>query len=290
MGSSGSYGGSGGKDWSRFRQDVDDWLNTLPEPEKQSPNEDESIAKDKEDSQPKDDKDTSPDEKANEQVYSRHPNARSPSAGPFVQAAEERLMAHPPVVGLVRAVACEDQADPLPVRADPSPAPARLAEQFYSGVSGIRSGNAAALRSIGLDLAELETLNPYQQAQRLFQVAIETDAVTTLEDDELQLAANRTAIWALKREQETDARSLVRRFVVEYVNEVFHTESGAVLRSGERDGVVAVSMEDRVRNTIEASVRNTPLDKMTLDAKSLGTTIQLVLNQVFEIHGGPTEK
>ena len=289
MGSSGSYGGSGGKDWSRFRQDVDDWLNTLPEPEKKSPNEDKSITKDDKDSQPKDDQDTSPDEKANEQdpaatqmlesfrrafrSGSRGTADGPSSGGGLGQGGGVRRSSRSPS-GSGRSIA----------RAS------KVGGTVLSGVSGIRSGNAAALRSIGLDLAELESLNPYQQAQRLFQVAIETDAVTTLEDDELQLAANRTAIWALKREQETDARSLVRRFVVEYVNEVFHTESGAVLRSGERDGVVAVSMEDRVRNTIEASVRNTPLDKVTLDAKSLGTAIQLVLNQVFEIHGSPTEK
>ena len=283
MGSSGSYGGSGGKDWSRFRQDVDDWLNSLPEPEKESPSDDESIAKDKEDSQPKDDKDSSPDEDANEQYPAT--NQMLKSFRRAFRSGSQGTADGPSSGGGARRSGRSPSGSGRPIARV-----SRVGGTVLLGVSGIRSGNAGVLRSIGLDLAELETLNPYQQAQRLLQIATGADSATTLEDEELHLAANRTAIWALKKEQDTDARSLIRRFVVEYVNEVFRTESGAVLRSGERDGVVAVSMEDRVRNTIEASVRNTPLDKVTLDAKILGSTIQLVLNQVFEIHGSPTEK
>ena len=280
MGSSGSYAGSGGRDWSRFRQDVDDWLNDLPEPEV-SPSEDQSVTKD--DDSPNEDKDSSPDEKADEQDPSItrmldsfrtafRSGSRGTADGPSSGGGSGRSRGRSPS-GVGRSIG----------RAS------RVGGTVLLGVSGIRSGNAAALQSIGLDLAELESLNPYQQAQRLLQVAMGTDSVATLEDDELQLAANRTAIWALKLEQDTDGRSLVRRFVVEYAIEVFLTESGTILRSGERDGVEAVNMEDRVRNTIEAVVQDTPMEKVSLDADSLKMAIQSVLSRVFKIHGDQPE-
>ena len=285
MGSSGSYAGSGGRDWSRFRRDVDDWLNSLPEPEEESPSKDQSVTKDDEKSPPADDKDSSPDEKTEEQ---------DPATTQLLNSFRRALRSGS------RGTADGPSSGGGPSRTrrrsrSPSGAGRSIARAstvggtVLLGVSAIRSRNAAALQSIGLDLAELESLNPYQQAQQLFQVAVGADSVTTLEDNELQLAANRTAIWALKSEQEHGVRSLIRRFVVEYVNQVFLTESGTTLRSGERDGVEAVNMEDRVRNTIEALVRNTPMENPSLDAESLGTAVQGVLSQVFEIHGGQKE-
>ena len=161
----------------------------------------------------------------------------------------------------------------------------RVGGRLVAGVTGIRSGDAPGLVAIGLNLAELEVLDPYRQAQRLLEAATEQGSARTLEEEELHAAASRTAIWALTEPQAPDVDEVIRRFVVEYVYEVFLTEGGAVLRGGDRDGVAASAAEDRVRDTIVALVRGIQIDGDKLDATDLANATERVLNDTLQIHG-----
>jgi len=139
--------------------------------------------------------------------------------------------------------------------------------------------------ALGLDLAELQALDPYRQAQRLLQAATEQGAATTLEEEELHASASRTAIWALTEAQAPEVDEVIRRFIIEYVYEIVLKEGGAVLRGGERDGVAASAAEDRVRDTIVALVRVAPIERGKLDATDLANATERVLNDVLLIHG-----
>ncbi|MCY4583358.1 MAG: hypothetical protein OXE50_11265 [Chloroflexi bacterium] len=58
-----------------------------------------------------------------------------------------------------------------------------------------------------------------------------------------------------------------------------------MLRGGERDGVAASAAEDRVRDTIVALVRSTPIDRGRLDATGLTNATERVLKDALQIHG-----
>ena len=107
----------------------------------------------------------------------------------------------------------------------------------------------------------------------------------TLEEEELHVAANRTAIWGLTESDSPSVQQVIHRFVEEYVFEVFLMEGGAILRGGGRDGTAAVATEDRVRRTIAALVRNTPIERDTLDPSQLADIAERVLTNALQIHG-----
>ena len=107
----------------------------------------------------------------------------------------------------------------------------------------------------------------------------------TLEEEELHVAANRTAIWGLTESDSPSVQQVIHRFVEEYVFEVFLMEGGAVLRGGGRDGTAAVAAEDRVRRTIVALVRNTPIERDTRDPSQLAAIAERVLTNALQIHG-----
>ena len=283
MGTSGSYGGSGGRDWSELRQDLADWLDTLPGGPDETG-----------DDGPDETNDGGPDETGG----GENPPGDSPR-DPRDPDPEVLRVLRP----LRRAVLAGggSSGDPggggtggggtggggrSPSGTGRSSARVgQVGGRLVAGVAGIRSGDAPGLLAIGLDLAELQALDPYKQAQRLLQAATEQGAATTLEEEELHAAASRTAIWALNEAQAPDVDEVVRRFIVEYVYEVFLTEGGAVLRGGDRDGVAASAAEDRVRDTIVALVRGTPIDRGQLDATDLANATERVLNDTLQIHG-----
>ena len=271
MGTSGSYGGSGGRDWSALRHDLEHWLDTLPG------GTDESGEGGSDDENPRGEPPRDPRAPDAEVLRILRPLARALLTGSTGTGSSGGGAA-----GGSRALG-KGRSPSGTGRT--STRVGRVGGRLAAGVTGFRSGDTLGLLAIGLDLAELQALDPYRQAQRLLRAATEQSVATTLEEEEIQAATSRTAIWALTETQGPDIEEVIRRFIVEYVYEVFLTEGGAVLRGGERDGVAATAAEDRVRDTIVALVRGTPIDQSRLDPNDLANATERVLNDALVIHG-----
>ncbi len=274
MGTSGSYAGSGGG-WGNLREELDDWLDSLP-------NAPEAPASPSAEPSPPGQVEERPDQPNEAVLEMLRPlattllsggrgSADGPSGGSGIGVGGRRAPGggrSPSGTGRSRARV------------------GRVGGRLAAGIGALRTGDAAVLAELGLSLAELRSLDPVRQAQRLLAAATEETTATTLEEEEVQTAANRTAIWALTERPPPEIEEVIRRFIVEYVYEVFLTEGGTILRSGGRDGVGAVAAEDRVKATIIALARQVTIDPQGLTAGELADSAELVLNQTLRIHNG----
>ena len=120
------------------------------------------------------------------------------------------------------------------------------------GAYGARTGSAAALGELGLDLGELAGLSRYQQARRIVEAAIGPRGDVL--DSELRQANASVVLWALTEEVEPTPADLANRWVVEYVWEVWVTESGPLLQEHSADGSDRVRLEQEMRAALEATV------------------------------------
>lgn len=120
------------------------------------------------------------------------------------------------------------------------------------GAYGARTGAAAPLGELGLDLGELAGLSRYQQAQRIVEAAIGPRGDVL--DSELRQANASVVLWALTEEVEPTPAELANRWVVEYVWEVWITESGPLLQKHAADGSDRVRLEQEMRAALEATV------------------------------------
>lgn len=275
MGTSSSYAGSGGSNWGRLREELEDWLDSLPgapdgadetpddieQPEHKSPH-------------------VEPDEPEDEVVNILRPLATSLLSGGRGGADG------PSGGGGLGAPTASAGGGRSPSGSGRSRARVgRVGGRLAAGLSALRTGDGTALAKLGLSLDELRALDPVRQAQRILAAATEEEAATTLEEDELQTAANRTAIWALTSEEPPDVGDLIRYFVAEYAYEVFLMEGGPILRSGNRDGLNAIAAEDRVKRTITALARQAPIDPSGMGPGELAELVERVLEQTLRIHG-----
>jgi hypothetical protein len=121
-----------------------------------------------------------------------------------------------------------------------------------AGAYGARSGTAATLGELGLDLAELAGLSRYQQAQRILDAAIGPRGDVL--DSELRKTNASVVWWALTEEIEPAPIDLANRWVVEYVWEVWITESGPILQEHSPDSNDRVRVEQEMRAALEATV------------------------------------
>lgn len=120
------------------------------------------------------------------------------------------------------------------------------------GAYGARTGSAAALGELGLDLGELAGLSRYQQARRIVEAAMGPRGDVL--DSELRQANASVVLWALTEEVEPTPADLANRWVVEYVWEVWVTESGPLLQEHSADGSDRVRLEQEMRAALEATV------------------------------------
>jgi hypothetical protein len=152
------------------------------------------------------------------------------------------------------------------------------------GAYGARTGSAAALGELGLDLGELDGLSRYQQARRIVEAAIGPRGDVL--DSELRQANASVVLWALTEEVEPTPADLANRWVVEYVWEVWVTESGPLLREHSADGSDRVRLEQEVRAALEAtvSVRALP-EGRALTAADFTAAIDSALGSLRRIAG-----
>ena len=132
------------------------------------------------------------------------------------------------------------------------PAPPRVGGRALGGAYGARTGTAATLGELGLDLEELAGLSRFQQAQRILDAAIGPRGDVL--DSELRKTNASVVLWTLMEEVEPTPVELANRWVVEYVWEVWITESGPTLQEHLPDGTDRVRVEQEMRAALEATV------------------------------------
>lgn len=120
----------------------------------------------------------------------------------------------------------------------------------------LRNRDEATLRAFGLNLAELDALDSHEQAKRILDAV--GASVGDLQEEELTQASAAALLGLLEDEGATGVDA-VRVFVVEYVFEVSLTEIGNELRDGTRDGWASVDTEDKLHDLIEARVAQVAL-------------------------------
>jgi hypothetical protein len=132
----------------------------------------------------------------------------------------------------------------------------------------LRNRDQEALDQFGLTLTELDRLDPHEQARRILDAV--AGSVGGIQEDELQHASG-VAVLALLDDGAT-ADDAIRAFMSDYVFEVSITEVGDELRDGTRDGYTTVDQEDQLRDLIETCVNQLDLPAR-LDASNIQEVI-----------------
>lgn len=152
---------------------------------------------------------------------------------------------------------------------------ARVGASVAAAGYALRAGDAAGLRRLGLDLAELITLSPRQQARRILDVL--TGAATTIADGEVTKATSTMIIQLLDADTPPTAAETVAVFATEYVYEIVLTELGSEMRDGSRDGGGTLVAEDDLHDVIAARVASLRIEGDSVEADALEGAISDVL-------------
>jgi hypothetical protein len=119
----------------------------------------------------------------------------------------------------------------------------------------LRTGNAGALREVGLDLAELQGLGPRQQCDRILQAMLGN--ATHPDEFALRRAASKAVQSMILDQTPPDPLDTIREFVGDLVMEQSLVELRAQ-RAGGADVADIASKEGKVRRYIRARVRAIP--------------------------------
>jgi hypothetical protein len=117
----------------------------------------------------------------------------------------------------------------------------------------LRRGDAATLREIGLDLAELQAMTPRQQRVALLNATL--GAASHPDDVALRRAADQFLKLVLTAETVPEPIDLLRDFVALYIHSVGLVEIGKQLTEGVIDQALAVRREREIRDWIRARLR-----------------------------------
>lgn len=152
------------------------------------------------------------------------------------------------------------------------------------GAYGVRAGNAAAVGELGLDLAQLTGLSRYQQAQRILDAAMGPRGGVL--DSELRAANAAVVLWSLTEAVPPEPVEMANRWVVEYVWEMWITESGPALQERAGKGYDRVRAEQEMRAALEATVsaHELPGDR-PLTSADFTTAIEGALSSLRRISG-----
>lgn len=152
---------------------------------------------------------------------------------------------------------------------------ARVGAGVAAAGYALRSGDAAALRRLGLDLAALVTLSPRRQAQRIIDALAGTAA--TIADGEITRASSSMIIWLLEADTPPTAAETIAFFATETVYQIMLTELGSEMRDGSRDGAGTALAEDELHDVIEARVASLKIEGDLVDADALDGALLEVL-------------
>jgi len=136
----------------------------------------------------------------------------------------------------------------------------------------VRAGDAGTLDSLGLSLDELRGLRPLAQCARILNALVGSGA--DIDEAEMRSASS-TALVAVLTE-DLSPSAAVRTFIVEYVMEISVTELGATMREI-GSGEVSVQVEDGLRSLVTAQVDQLALDDARLGPQQLQDALHAAL-------------
>lgn len=152
-----------------------------------------------------------------------------------------------------------------------------------AGAYGARAGEGASVADLGLTLADLEGLSPYQRAKRIVDAASGPGAL--VDQSEVRQVNAEVVLWCLTQEEQPSPADVVRRWVLEYVWQVWLTEVGGELRDGTRDGKDSFQLERLVRSTLEASMGSVSLPPDGVRAMDFQNAIEQLIGRLERIFG-----
>lgn len=269
MGTSGAYGGSGGRDWSAARDAAAELIAAPGDQDKQEDAlADLADALDWDGDAPEADGEQPGDEAEDDGARPRP----QPAAPPFPRLTQPRGRGDGPGGGAGGSgggggLGPGGRGRRSRVRT------ANIGGAVLAAGLAVRQGDAATLETLGLSLAGLAEVSPLAQCSRILDALVGSGA--DIDESEIR-AASSAALVAILTEDAGPAQA-VRLFIVEYVMEVAVTELGASLRA-DGAGEVSIQVEDELRSLVTART-----DQLELDGERLGP--DELQNAVYETLG-----
>jgi hypothetical protein len=269
MGTSGAYGGGGGRDWSAARDAAAELIGAPGDQGKQEDAlADLADALDWDGDAPEAD-DEQPGDGAGEDGVTPRPQ---PEAPPFPRLTQPRGRGDGPGGG-GGASGGGGGRGPGGRGRRSRVRTANIGGAVLAAGLAVRQGDAATLETLGLSLAELAEVSPLAQCSRILDALVGSGA--DIDESEIR-AASSAALVAILIEDAGPVQA-VRLFIVEYVMEVTVTELGASLRA-DGAGEVSIQVEDELRSLVTARA-----DQLGLDGERLGPNE--LQNAVYETLG-----
>ena len=157
-----------------------------------------------------------------------------------------------------------------------------------AGAYAYARGDAAGLRSLGLDYGELQALDdPFEVTRRIVDAVCGQQADGRLEEAEERYVAASVADWILQQSEDKDlpdVDDVARYAIATIVTEVLSSELGAALR--DRPDEVADVPEDELRDAAMVLARQTELSTSGPTADELTRAIEEGIEKLRQIYGG----
>lgn len=128
---------------------------------------------------------------------------------------------------------------------------ASVGARVLSAGLAYQRGDAATLQSLGLDLDELRSLSSLRRANAILNAIVGADG--GIEETEMRRVNARVLREMLGNG--LDGPAAVRLFIVEYVMQVWASETGEAMRSGSRPATASRESERQLRGALTAKAR-----------------------------------
>ena len=274
MGTSGAYTGAGGKAGKEIGQGLSDWLDSLPG------------SSDGGDSTPNSDG----TEEDNKPVIQLPPKVVSGLMGLLRPRSTSGGSSDGAGGGGIATRGRSTTGKSDRTRAGSGRSSQRLAivgGRAAAGAYAYASGDAAGLRSLGLDYGELRGLDdPFEVTRRIVDAVCGQQADSSLEEAEERYVAASVADWVLEQSEDgelPDVDEVARYAIATIVTEVLSSELGEALR--DRPNEVADVAEDELRDAAMVLARQTGLSSSGPTEDELTKAIEEGLEKLRPIYG-----
>lgn len=285
MGTKNSYTGGGGAAGRKLRNEVTEWLDSLPSGPPDTP--------------PSDDSKPPPDPERPEVPDSEQPEV------PVLP--QEAIL---PVIGLFRPSSSGSSDGPGGMggagagrgaagrAATGGGGGARRSAARSAATAGraaaaayaLRTGDAATLAELGLDYGTLRALDdPIEVTRQIVAAACGPLSDGTIEDDEQRIVAAEVAQWVLEENEggaPPDPTEIVRVAIAHVIFEAATNETAARLREGDRPLRATREAERQIRETAEALAARAELSPDGPTAVEFARAIEQGIEALREIWGG----
>jgi hypothetical protein len=253
VGTSNSFGGGGGKPGRDLREDISDWLASLPN----TPSVDKLVdpAKPVESQQPAEQRQAElpkiPQESVLNVISMFRPRSTGGGGGATGGAASGG------------GNGSGDGRQPRGGAQRSATRSASAAGRAAAAAYALRTGDAAALRTLGLDYDQLQAnSDPVDVARRIVAAACGPLSDGTIEDEERRMVAAELAQWVLEANAGGVAPQpdeIVREAITLILFEAATTETAAELRNGKRPAWATQEGERQIRECAAALAENAEL-------------------------------